>query len=230
MFPSAEPSLVDYRAGDRNGLAYLAPRCPSPFVDLADDHPLCDAVRLGSDHGFVAGYPDGTFAPSRAATRAQAASMLARVDRGLSGSWAPPSQTFRDVAPDDPHYRAVEWLAAHGVVGGYPDGTYHPSERITRQAMARLAHRFLAAVGQDPPPDVVEDLTAGGRCGFSDLAATSPYCADVLWVWWNGVVTGTSSSTFSPTSPLARAAAAAFVVRAVVAERSPAATATTLGG
>jgi subtilisin family serine protease len=45
---------------------------------------------------------------------------------------------FSDVAPSDYFYTPVQYLAAHGVIGGYSDGTFRPYNNTTRGQMAKI--------------------------------------------------------------------------------------------
>ena len=57
----------------------------------------------------------------------------------LSGS-AADKQLFKDVPPTKHFAESVNELAERNVIGGYPDGTFKPSNSITRgQAAAIIA-------------------------------------------------------------------------------------------
>ena len=50
----------------------------------------------------------------------------------------PAMPTFSDVTETHPHYTGIEWAAAQGLVQGYPDGTFRPSEPVTRAQLATI--------------------------------------------------------------------------------------------
>lgn len=56
---------------------------------------------------------------------------------------APLTATFSDVPTTHPFFQEIEALAASGITTGYPDGTFRPSNYITRQAMAAFLARAL---------------------------------------------------------------------------------------
>jgi len=56
---------------------------------------------------------------------------------------APPTQTFPDVAPGYWAFQEIEALAASGITTGFPDGTYRPTDPVTRAQMATFLARAL---------------------------------------------------------------------------------------
>jgi hypothetical protein len=95
--------------------------------------------------GIVSGYPDGTFRPNSDTTRAQIVKMVA-----LGEGWplyAPQQPTFTDSGPGDWHYLYIEAAAAHGVVSGYPDGTFRPNNPVTRGQLCKMI-----VLGRNWPP------------------------------------------------------------------------------
>ena len=54
-------------------------------------------------------------------------------------------QVFNDVPADHTHADAIHRLAAMGIVGGFPDGTFKPSDSVTRGQLATIISRVLDA-------------------------------------------------------------------------------------
>ncbi len=71
----------------------------------------------------------------------------------LSSAGGMAADHFSDV-PDD-HRFAVEigWLVSEGVTTGFEDGTFRPTNPVTRQAMAAFLHRYTTGTPADPGPD-----------------------------------------------------------------------------
>lgn len=96
-------------------------------------------IRLGV-RGTVRGFPDGTFKPDAAVTRAQFAVILANAfGWHETGDAALP---FRDAIPS---WAAggIKAAVARGVITGYPGGWFRPDKPITRAEMAVLVDRVL---------------------------------------------------------------------------------------
>lgn len=55
----------------------------------------------------------------------------------------PGTATFPDVATSHPFFQHIEALAASGITTGYADGTFRPSDYVTRQALAAFLARAL---------------------------------------------------------------------------------------
>lgn len=52
------------------------------------------------------------------------------------------NQRYPDVAPDRWSYNDIDRMARYGLMEGYPDGTFKPTEPITREQMASLMARL----------------------------------------------------------------------------------------
>ncbi len=102
------------------------------FADVPLSHWAFDQIAACAYGGIVAGYPDGTYQPSGAVTRDQ---MAVYISRALAGSdeqipTGPAQPTFPDVTLDYWAYKHVEYAASEQIVTGYPDGLYHPGDKI----------------------------------------------------------------------------------------------------
>src|SRR3546814_16917446 len=84
--------------------------------------------------------------------------MASLIDRALAHRRGAALPEGGHAFPDDDasvHAAAVDRLAAAGIVPGYADGTFRPSEDITREQLASfLARRLrlLVSEGMSPPP------------------------------------------------------------------------------
>ncbi len=117
------------------------------FSDVPTDYWAFKYVECAADNNIVGGYDDGTYRPAQAVTRDQMAVFIARAmadptgDEGLAGYTPPASPTFSDVPDTHWAYLYVEYIAAEGVSSGYDDGTYRPSQAVTRDQMAVFVGR-----------------------------------------------------------------------------------------
>jgi hypothetical protein len=126
---------------------------PHPFSDVAPGDPAVSWARAA---GVVSGFPDGTFRPERTVNRAQAVMMLWAIAGRPVVSGAP---AFEDV-PNDAWYRqGLAWASAHGIVEGFPDGTFRALDEVTRVQLtaqvSALAHTRSAWGGAVPRPSTV---------------------------------------------------------------------------
>jgi hypothetical protein len=88
-----------------------------------------------------------------------------------TGPVTPADPGFSDVQPGDVHADAILRLADLGILLGYPDATFRPSEELTRGQMASVLARALglAPVSEGPFPDV--DPTGVHAGAINALAA-----------------------------------------------------------
>ncbi|MDH7577293.1 MAG: phosphodiester glycosidase family protein [Bacillota bacterium] len=122
----------------------------------------------------IRGYPDGTFRPDRAVTRAEFVTILAR-----ALGWSVSDKVnlpFRDEIPG----WALPGLKAawgRGVIGGYPDGTFRPDRAISRAELAVLIARALE-LPEARSPVVFED--AGQIPSWAQEAVRRATAAGIL--------------------------------------------------
>lgn len=160
------------------------------FKDIANDiyaSEIKEAVGLG----FVAGFSqDNTFRPQLAVTREQLVSLVLESLKGIQGA----NITFPATVISPP-YRDVDlsrWSAAkvqfardNKIVSGYEDGTFKPTQPVTRaelMAVLRRAAEFgLSARGKQPnlvsqqPPKSFSDTQ--NHWAAAIINQMSGYCA-----------------------------------------------------
>ena len=143
---------------------------------------------------FMEGYPDETFKPEGAITRAEVAQVLSR---RLDAPAKKAAVSFSDVDPDAWYAKAVTELAGLGYLKGGTDGSFRPNAPITRAEMAALLVRFTAPEGE---VEYVEDFTDVPETHWAYEAIRQA----AAYGWINGVGEG----RFSPDRPITRAEAA----------------------
>jgi Tol biopolymer transport system component len=114
--------------------------------------------------------------------------------------------TFTDVPTEDWAWVAVESCAATGIVGGYPDGLYHPDCAVLRDQMAAFIARVLAGGDQRVPAS-----TDGPS--FTDVGPVHWAYAYVEYASDAGVVKGYADGTYSPESVMNRAQMPVYIAR-----------------
>jgi hypothetical protein len=105
------------------------------FSDVPVGSTFYEFVQCLTCRDILGGYPDGTFRPNNPVTRGQ----LAKIVSNAAGyTDTPTAQTFSDVPTDHTFYMFVERTVMHGVLGGYPDGTFRPGNNATRGQIAKI--------------------------------------------------------------------------------------------
>src|SRR5687767_6603385 len=65
---------------------------------------------------------------------------------------------FNDVGVNHPFHNQITAIADAGITAGFDDGGYHPSEAVTRQAMAAFMERGFGRAGQESGPPLTVGL------------------------------------------------------------------------
>ena len=100
-------------------------------------------INSAVNDGFVGGYPDGTFLPDKAVTRAEFATMINKALRNTSTT----NLNFYDVSTGDWYYNDVSKAVASTYASGYSDNSFKPNSPITRQEAAVMLARIIPAGG-----------------------------------------------------------------------------------
>lgn len=113
-----------------------------------------------------------------------------------------PEKLFADVSAEEYYYEAVKWASENGVTGGIGENLFGAKLPCTRAQIVT----FLWRAAGSPEPK--------GVSGFVDVSADAYYAKAVAWAVEEGIVSGTSATTFSPDAVCTRAQSVAFLYRA----------------
>ncbi len=173
------------------------------FTDVSGSFwawPYIEAIRsLG-----IQGYGDGTYRPANTVTRAQMAKFILLAVHGAG--YTPPSfdtYSFPDIA-DNWAANWIEEAYQEGIVNGYSDGNYHPSDPVNRAQMPKFILIAKHGAGYTPP--------SFDTYSFPDIADN--WAAN--WIeeaHQEGIVNGRSDGNYHPADPVNRAQMAVFLVR-----------------
>ena len=108
---------------------------------------------------------------------------------------------FTDVRESDWFYEDVAFAYENGLFAGTSDTTFSPNAAMTRAMLVTVLYRLEG------------EPAVSGRSGFSDVTFNSYYEDAVTWAADNGIVNGTSITTFSPNANVTREQMAAILYR-----------------
>ncbi|WP_246366908.1 bifunctional 2',3'-cyclic-nucleotide 2'-phosphodiesterase/3'-nucleotidase [Paraliobacillus salinarum] len=171
------------------------------FPDVPEGHWAKEAINRLFNQGIIKGYETGNFEPKNEITRAHFAMLLVRALE-LEGEATHP---FSDLSG----YAEAEVALAyeHGLVKGYPDGTFKPDVPIKREAIAAMMLRAYN-VKNNTTYLATEDYH------FSDEKEIAPYFDDAVdAVYELELMEGMGNNIFAPKNNSTRAEAATAVDR-----------------
>lgn len=148
---------------------------------------------------YASGYDDGMFLPNDYITRAELASMIARLSYGddIPDSYR---TSFPDV--DNTWYnKYIGYLEDKNVLSGYEDGTFRPNQTVTRGEMCAVIAR-----AQKYDLISVDDM-------FSDVTDADWAKAYITTLATKNIVSGYEDGTFGTYSPITRAETVAIINR-----------------
>ena len=124
--------------------------------------------------------------------------------------------TFTDVA-GSPYETAIYELASREVISGYEDGTYRPTDKVSRQQFAKMMVKALGLA-----------VTGTEVCPFTDVATqigADPFYPSkyVAVCASHGITTGKTPTTFAPYDDITHQQLITMVARAAALGTPPAA-------
>ncbi|WP_438448042.1 5'-nucleotidase C-terminal domain-containing protein [Gorillibacterium sp. sgz5001074] len=185
---------------------YTVVQADKTFADLKG-HWARNEVELLASKLLVKGQTDTAFAPDAAITRAEFAALLVRA-LGLKPDAAGAS-TIADVKSGEWYAGAIGAAVKAGVMKGFEDGTFRPNASITREEMAVMIARALAAAGKGE----AQTQTDASR-KFADGSQIQAWALDSVGrSAAAGIVNGTADNRFQPSAQATRAEAAVMLKR-----------------
>ncbi|MFK2824610.1 S-layer homology domain-containing protein [Bacillus sp. B190/17] len=169
------------------------------FTDVPDSHRFFEDIDFLSDMEIISGYPDGTFKPDQAVTRAQAAILIGKTF-DLDGEKR--NTPFIDVHASNTASGYITSAVEEGIISGFPDHTFRPNQTVTRAQMAIILAKAF-------------DLTDEADVDFPDVSPSSaayPYIKNIVAA---DITYGYEDGTFRPNAPVTRGQFAAFLSRAM---------------
>ncbi|MCH5352847.1 MAG: S-layer homology domain-containing protein, partial [Acutalibacter sp.] len=97
---------------------------------------------------------------------------------------------------------ATDYVISKGLMSGTGDATFSPNAPLTRAMLVTILWRSAGS-----PKSML------GYNPFKDVPTNQYYYQAVMWAYEHNVVAGTTSTTFSPNSPITREQLAAILWR-----------------
>ena len=146
---------------------------PSPSESKFNDtkNPL---IVMANKLGIVGGYPDGSFKPYNNITRQEIAVMANQAEKQLTNIGQTKNvDKFTDKAKiADWAKESVGSLSNAGGIGGYPDGTFKPTNNMTKQEAIALVSNLAVKAGLIEKPTAPTPPVAPVGGAVTDIPST----------------------------------------------------------
>ena len=178
-----------------------------PFTDVNFTEWYYDAVNYVYMNGLMTGKDSTTFAPLEPLARAQFATVLHRMNGAQAMEY---TDVFADVGEGAWYEDAVLWAAKAGVVTGYSNGCFGPSDDINREQMAVMMYRYAGYKGYNL--SVKADFSH-----YQDAGNVSEFAEEAMqWAVGEGIITGKYNETMlEPQGNASRAECSMIMMRFV---------------
>ena len=113
----------------------------------------------------------------------------------------PTYSDFTDLDPNGWYHDGVNYMIENGMMNGVGNGMFEPNGSVTRAMLVTILYRQAGSpkfTGDNP---------------FEDVAADKYYTDAVVWAFQNGIVNGTTPTTFEPEEPVTREQIATILYR-----------------
>jgi uncharacterized protein YjdB len=186
----------------------------STYMLLNNDNTFSDIQKhWGKDHieflankFIVKGISASAYAPNQSLTRAQFATLLIK-GLGLEPNSSRADQ-FSDVSSKDWFFNEVGTAVETGLISGYPNGTFKPNQKISRQEMAVMVNNALKFAQYN------EEGTIENVISFVDAHAMDSWSQQaVTTVAMAGILEGMPGGSFEPDKDTTRAQGAVVIKR-----------------
>lgn len=152
------------------------------FKDVTPGAWYVSAVQYAIDNSLFSGMSNTAFEPNTAMTRAMLVKVLYNLEGNPSSSEY--NNPFEDVKEGQWYTDAVKWARANGVVYGTSETAFSPNDKITREQLSAILHRYSLLKGYDVSASA--DLSI-----FPDGNDTSGYAKEAMsWAVGAGLISG----------------------------------------
>ena len=146
------------------------------------------------DNGIISGFPDGSFRPNEAVTRAQLAVIIDNIFKFTTKA----DMYFSDVNGSEWFADAVAKCSQAGIINGNPNGTFEPNKPVTREQAAKMIAEAFKLTAAD----------ADAYRTFADSSSIAAYAREYVSALYEaGYIAGVPGGNYEPKKGLTRAEA-----------------------
>jgi uncharacterized surface protein with fasciclin (FAS1) repeats len=209
------PIVISAPASSQNTVPSATPTpTPTSTVNLSDvssDYWARPFIQALADNNVIAGFPDGSFRPNQAVTRAEFAALIQKAFPNQNRVRQLSAGGFKDVPSGYWASSVIQYAYETGFLAGYPGNVFSPNQQIPKvQAIVALTSGLgLTASSTGSSTDLSTYYTDAAN--IPDYAVASVTSATQS----NIVVNYPDVKQLNPQQPLSRAEAAALLYQAL---------------
>jgi hypothetical protein len=177
------------------------------FADVPMNHAQYAQITTMHANGLVTPLADNTFGADQVITRQDVAAFLYRL-AGRPTVATTGGAPFTDVLPGHPFFTEINWMVQQQLVTGYPDGTFKPTDSVSRQSLAVFLYRAAGSPAYTPPREAT----------FADVGVGDLNRKEIEWANSVGALTGTQDGLFAPSADATRGSLVALVTQYATAQ------------
>ncbi|MBD2562198.1 MULTISPECIES: fasciclin domain-containing protein [Nostoc] len=216
------PIVISAPASSQNTVPSTTPSpatpsaTPSPtstvnLSDVSSDYWARPFIQVLADNNVITGFPDGSFRPNQAVTRAEFAALLQKAFPNQNRVRQLTAGGFSDVPAGYWAASAIQYAYETGFLAGYPGNVFSPNQQIPKvQAIVALTNGLgLTASTTGTSTDL--------STYYNDASAIPNYAVNSVTIATqsNIVVNYPDVKQLNPQQPLTRAEAAALLYQAL---------------
>lgn len=174
---------------------------PPTFNDVPDGDWAEEAIKELASKGIIEGYGDGSFRPNNDMNRGEVAALLTR----FLGIEPTGEGSINDSDGWSDGY--INALVVNGLVKGYGNNEYHPSDSITRA-------EFVVILARAIDKGLIARPTTTTQRTFTDSDVFPEWATDAINLAAQyGIIQGYDDGSFGPDRPITRAEVAIILFR-----------------
>lgn len=151
-------------------------------------------------NNMMSGYRDGTFKPTKEITRAEAVIMLGK-SQGLDGKAR--KTVFKDVGINNTASGFIQSAYEKGILTGFPDGSFRPTQTVTRAEMALLIQNTYKF-----------EIDPAIKMPFNDVHPEQAAYEAIKAITQRKITNGYTTESFEPSKFMNRYSFSVFLARA----------------
>ena len=158
----------------------------SSFSDIATTQGR-EYIEKFAEKGYITGYEDGTFKPNNTITRAEISQILSSFNINLK---------FEEITFSDSNgwfYNAIKKATENGFLSGYKDGTFKPSNKITRFEMIKVTSMLVRNSDYDKVQLPYTDTEKIPSWVLNDV--NNLYASKIIDIYDNNLINGNTYIT-----------------------------------